>query len=123
MLEGTDAKIHYVYYTPEMEMLRADGGLRTNSFLRLRKLVAKGKPILSVQDFGDAEKVIKNRALLGETARGLLRRGIMPTEEGWGGWLGRYKAALESAAHDNLRNRKAQPAESRGRDRDRSLGR
>jgi hypothetical protein len=56
-----------------MELLRADGGLRTNSFLRLRKLVANGKPVLSVQDFGDSKKVLKNRALLGENTRGLLR--------------------------------------------------
>jgi hypothetical protein len=39
MLEGTDAKVHFIEYTPEMEMLRADGGLRTNSFLRLRRLI------------------------------------------------------------------------------------
>ncbi len=38
MLEGTDARVHYVYYTPEMEAARNRGGLRTNSFVRLRKL-------------------------------------------------------------------------------------
>jgi len=30
MLEGTDAKVHFIQYTSEMELLRADGGLRTN---------------------------------------------------------------------------------------------
>jgi hypothetical protein len=117
MLEGTDAKVHYIHYTPEMELLRADGGLRTNSFLRLRKLVANAKPVLSVQDFGDSEKVLKNHALLRENARNLLKRGIMPTEDGWGGWLGRYQAALTNAAGEITY------AKSRGRDRDLSRGR
>jgi hypothetical protein len=31
-----------------MELIRADGGLLANSFLRLRKLAANGKPVLSV---------------------------------------------------------------------------
>jgi hypothetical protein len=123
MLEGTDAKLHYIHYTSEMELLRADGGLRTNSFLRLRKLVKGGKPVWSVQDFGDSEKVLKNRALLGESGRGLLRRGMMPTEDGWGGWLGRYQAALAGVARENSHNKETQPSKRQGRDRDRSLGR
>ena len=35
MLEGTDARVHHVYYTPELEAARNLGGLRTNSFIRL----------------------------------------------------------------------------------------
>jgi hypothetical protein len=93
MLEGTDAKVHYIHYTPEMELLRADGGLRTNSFLRLRKVVANGKPVLSAQDFGDSEKVLRNRALMGETARSLMRRGCAHR-----GWLGRLAWAVSSRA-------------------------
>ena len=45
MLEGTDGQVHYVYYTPEMEGARSQGGLRTNSFVRLRKLFADGHPV------------------------------------------------------------------------------
>jgi len=122
MLEGTDAKVHYIHYTPEMELLRADGGLRTNSFLRLRKLVANSKPVLHVQDLGDSEKVLKNRALLGENARALLKRGIIPTEDGWGGWLGRYQAALGSAAMEVMQNRELHQR-SPERKRDLSRGR
>jgi type IV secretory pathway VirD2 relaxase len=122
MLEGTDAKVHFVYYTPQMELLRADGGLRTNSFLRLRRITASGQPVISVQDLGDSEKVLKNRALLGENARALLKRGIIPTEGGWGGWLGKYQAALAAAAND-LHNRERQSASAPERKRDRSRGR
>jgi hypothetical protein len=56
-----------------------------------------GDLFVHVQDFGDSEKVLKNRALLGENARALLKRGLIPSEEGWGGWLGRYQAALAAA--------------------------
>jgi hypothetical protein len=38
MLEGTDAKVHFIQYTPEMEQARSRGELKTNSFVRLRKL-------------------------------------------------------------------------------------
>jgi hypothetical protein len=120
MLEGTDAKVHYVEYTPEMELLRADGALRTNSYLRLRRIVANGRSVVQVQDLGDSEKVLNNRALLGENARALLKRGIIPTEDGWGGWLGRYQAAIARVAHEM---KEQQPARGRRRDRDLSRGR
>jgi hypothetical protein len=45
MLEGTDARVHYLYYTPEMEAARHRGSLRTNSFVRLRKLSTQGRPM------------------------------------------------------------------------------
>jgi type IV secretory pathway VirD2 relaxase len=117
MLEGTDAKVYFIEYTPEMEVLRADGGLRTNSFLRLRKLVAKGQSIVHVQDLGDSEKVLANRVLLGEKSRALLQHRIFPTEDGWGGWLGRYQAALVRAAKAVVQNRERhQKSPARKRD-------
>lgn len=54
MLEGTDAKVRYIDYTPEMELLRADGGLKTNSYLRLRRMSANGRSVVQVQDLGDS---------------------------------------------------------------------
>ena len=38
MLEGTDAKVHFIQYTSEMEEARSRGELRTNSFLQMRRL-------------------------------------------------------------------------------------
>ncbi len=38
MLEGTDGQVYHIYRTPEMEELRSQRGLQTNSFIRLRKL-------------------------------------------------------------------------------------
>jgi hypothetical protein len=120
MLEGTDAKVHYVEYTPEMELLRADGRLRTNSYVRLRRMLANGRSVVQVQDLGDSETVLKNRAILGENVRALLKRGIISIEDGWGGWLGRYQAAVSRLICEN---KEQQLARSRRRDKDLSRGR
>jgi type IV secretory pathway VirD2 relaxase len=39
MLEGTDAKVHFIQYTPEMEEARSRGELRVNSFVRLQETI------------------------------------------------------------------------------------
>jgi hypothetical protein len=44
ILEGTDAQIRYIYYTPEMEAGRNRSGLRANSFIRLSKLFTEDRP-------------------------------------------------------------------------------
>ena len=41
MLEGVDARVHYIGYTPEMESARVRGELRPNAFVRLRKVAWK----------------------------------------------------------------------------------
>jgi len=41
MLEGSDAKVHCIYHTPQMEEMRGRGGLRPNGFVRLRKVFEK----------------------------------------------------------------------------------
>jgi type IV secretory pathway VirD2 relaxase len=98
LLEGTDARVHYVPHTPEIEGARNRGGLRVNAFVRLRKLLVDGKPILETEDFGDAEAILKNKRHLNEAARAFSRRGVLPTEEGWGGWIGRSQKALRTIA-------------------------
>ena len=98
MLEGTDGQVHYVYYTPELEAVRSQGGLRTNSFVRLRKLFAEGHPMLVIDDLGDSESILRNKGYLRETAHRLIPRGIAPREDGWNGWLGRYQKALSEVA-------------------------
>jgi hypothetical protein len=98
LLEGTDARVHMIYYTPELEDARSRGRLRTNSFIRLQKQFENGRPVLEVEDFGDSEKVLRNKRYLEGTARSLLKQGITPEEDGWGGWLGRYQAAVSEAA-------------------------
>lgn len=120
LLEGTDECVHYIYYTPEMETARNAGGLRTNAFIRLRKLFTEGRPVLEVDEFGDAESVLHNRLYLRETAQRLVPRGIVPQDNGWDGWLGRYQKALVEAASALERQRATKTVE---RYRHRDLGR
>ncbi len=98
LMEGTDAKVHLVYHTPEVTEARGRGLLKPNAFVRLQKLFDGGRPVLEVEDLGDAERLLNNHSHMERTARALVRRGIVPTEDGWGGWLGRYQAALTAAA-------------------------
>lgn len=123
MLEGTDAKIHFIHCSAEMEEARSSGELRTNSFVRLRSLFVGGQTIVDIHDFGDADQALKNRTLLVENARTLLKRGIVPTEDGWGGWLGKFQAALASTAREIVRIRELATDRSQERKRDRSRGR
>jgi type IV secretory pathway VirD2 relaxase len=94
MLEGTDATVHFIHYTPEMEEARNRGEFRTNSFVRLRKSREGAAEAFEIDDLGDAEMLLRNPRHLGEAARQIFKRGGMPTEDGWGGWLGKYQAAL-----------------------------
>ena len=90
LLEGTDAKVHLIYYTPEMEESRSRGKLRANSFVRFQKQFENGRPALEIEDSGDADRVLRNRRHLDERATAFLTHcGIVPPEDGWGGWLGR----------------------------------
>jgi type IV secretory pathway VirD2 relaxase len=97
MLEGTDARVHYIHYTPELEAARNAGGLRTNGFIRLRRVLKEGRPLMEIDELGDAESIVRNKLHLRETARQMVRRGITPRDEGWNGWLGRYQRALQDA--------------------------
>lgn len=118
MLEGVDARVHFIEYTREMEEARARGELRTNSFVRLRRILGDEQSALEVEDLGDSEALLKNRRYFQSQARELLKRGILPSEDGWGGWLGRYQAALKQAATEL-----EYPDQVRGQDRTRDLSR
>lgn len=120
MLEGTDARVHFIHYTPEIETARSRGQLRTNSFVRFRRIIADEDAVVQAEDLGDSEPILDNRRFLRSKAETLLKKGILPTEDGWGGWLGRYQSALRTAATElEYADR---PAGNR-RTRDRSTGR
>ena len=126
MLEGTDAKVHFIHYTPEMEQARHQGGLRTNAFVRLRRMFVDGVPTLETEDLGNSENVLRDQRHLADTAQKLIKRGVIPTEDGWGGWLGRYQAAVrETALRLKQEREQAELTRQQGRrrDRDRSRGR
>jgi hypothetical protein len=73
------------------------GQLRANSFVRLRRLFVEGKPLMEIEDLGSADEILNKKRHLREGGRYFHSRGIRPVEDGWGGWLGRYQAALATA--------------------------
>ena len=118
MLEGTDAKIHYIQYTAEIEEARSRGDLQTNSFVRLRKLF--GTTTLEINDLGDSDRLLKNPRYVSEAVRELIKRGVIPSEDGWGGWLGRYQTALQEKAVETQDQIQNDQTRDRNRRRDRS---
>jgi hypothetical protein len=117
LLESTAAKVYYMPYTREMEEARSLGGLKTNSFVRLRKLSAGGRLRIEIEDLGHSEAVLSNRSLLREKVEVLRQQGVRPTEEGWGGWLGRYQKALCEIDVDRSFGGKDQQVERQARRR------
>jgi hypothetical protein len=121
MLEGTDARVHLIQYTPEMEEARSRGELRVNSFVQLQK--RSYAAAFDIKDLGDAGKLLNNASHFSEASRELQNRGIVPTEDGWGGWLGQYQAALRKTAFEmeerNERRRVREPDRRRVRSRGR----
>src|SRR5260370_749834 len=89
MLEGTDARVHHIYYTPEIEEARNRGQLRANAFVRLRRYLIGGAHFVEKKHLGDAETILRNKAELGGTARRGVQGGQIPGEQGVGGWGGR----------------------------------
>ena len=98
MLEGTDATVHCIYYTPEMSEARSRGGLRAGSFVRVHKAFVDGRAQVEVDDLGDADQLLTNRGHFQEAARRQFRRGVVSIDNVWEGWLGRYLKALRNAA-------------------------
>jgi hypothetical protein len=78
MLQGTYARVHDVYYTPEVEAARNRGELRTNSFVQLRKSSAEGRPSLEIHDMGDAEAICVTSASCVRSGRVLSRQPHLP---------------------------------------------
>jgi hypothetical protein len=112
MLESTAARVFYIPYTQEMDDVRARGGLTANSFVRLRRF----GPGMQIENLGDSEKALSNRQLLRETLEELRKRGLEPTEDGWGGWLGRYQRGLCKTAQGH-------PPKDKSRRREQEVGR
>jgi hypothetical protein len=61
MLEGIDARVHFIEYTPEMEEALGRGELRRNAFMRLRRIFIDEEPALEVEDLGNSEALLKER--------------------------------------------------------------
>jgi hypothetical protein len=106
LLEGTDAKIHLIYYTPELEEARSRSQLAVNSFVKLEKRFQNGRPFLNAQSLGDAESLLDDKTYFRKAALQCRPDREPGMDQVWGGWLGRYRAelgfALERTAADKV---------------------
>lgn len=118
LLEGTDAKVHLIYHTQEIEEARRRGNLAVNNFARLEKRFADRIPHIEISDHGDADALLANHGLMNKQAHTLLRQGTIFDQGLWGGWLGRYHKALRITAERYAVSGKERPTEkSSGRQR------
>ena len=93
ILEGTDARVHFIRHTPLMEQMRRAGGLKPNSFISLVRVEpANADPLLKIADHGDAEAYLSSTTMTKSASR-LIQRGI-PSADEYGGWLDKYHRAL-----------------------------
>jgi type IV secretory pathway VirD2 relaxase len=111
LLEGTDAKVHLIYHTDAIEEARNQGRLAVGNFVRIEKRFAEKKPILHVDDLGDANALLRNSSYFHKEAELLLRRGIREVQPMLGGWLGQYQTKLQT----ELRNPNRSKRENSGR--------
>ncbi len=123
MLESTNAKVYFVHCSPEIEEARSRGDLRVNSFVRMRKASLSGA--VQIEDLGNADRLLTKPGHFTDAAKKLVDQAVMPTEDGWGGWLGRYQAALVKSASEIAHRHEERPVRERERkrQRDQSLGR
>jgi type IV secretory pathway VirD2 relaxase len=103
MLESTDGRLLMIRHTPELQAARSQMKMRPDHFVRIEKQFADGKPTLGIEDFGKSEDVLKNKQHLAARAKAMRS----PAGQ-WGGWLGRYCAALE---HERSDAQRRQPRE------------
>jgi type IV secretory pathway VirD2 relaxase len=120
LLEGTDARVHFIYHSPEIAEAWQRGRLRPNSFVRLRRLSDDKE--LRVSDVGDADRLLSNKSHFRQAA--VRQRKIGPPAASiiTSGWLGQYYRQLAAAVGEielgkprNARTRRASTTINRGR--------
>jgi Protein of unknown function (DUF3363) len=117
MLEGTDAKVHCIYHTPEMVEARGRGGLRPNGFVRLHRLFENGRPVLEMEELSQSRRITLDRHHHEEAALKVTDIGIARVEDDPRGGLAHDQSAVREAAVEleEVRKRKRERHYSRDR--------
>ena len=87
IVEGTDHKLHFMYYSREIEDARAAGELRPGSFAIVSRRSSVAYRRLTVQDLGDAERLLTNETHMAQSAKRLIAEGRrLQSRHGAAGW-------------------------------------
>ena len=113
LVKGTDGKVHLIYHTDVIEEARKQGKLAVDNFIRIDKRFTNKKPVLHVNDMGDADVLLENSSYFQKEADLLLHNDIQDVQPVWGGWLGQYQAKLQAELHHPERRKRG----GRGRSR------
>jgi len=95
ILEGVDARIHFIPHNPVVESARQKRLLRPDTFVHLSRIDEIRGGRIVIEDLGNAEDYLNSERFAAK-ARRLLQQGAIPSGSDWGGWLGRYERALHS---------------------------
>lgn len=104
LLEGTDAKVHYLYHDKAIDEARRAGKMQPGSFVEIERRFAEGedgrkRAQIVVTDKGNAEALLTNQKHLAKEAlRGAIKQPELPKPGNFGGWLGRYHQAVAHRA-------------------------
>lgn len=105
LVESADGTVHCIHQSPEAMKARAVG-LKIGNFIELTSTpfvaddgVARVR--VKFRSLGNAYSLLGNKMFLAqELQRTLPTTGTLPTEQGFGGWLGDFQRALCSTAED-----------------------
>jgi hypothetical protein len=88
--------------TAGMQKLRADGHLTPNSFASFERV----ENTFKIKDHGDAQAYLFSDRLR-QTSKRLVKRGVVPSETEFAGWLGAYHRLLANPTPEPEPNRAA----------------
>ena len=104
LLEGTDAKVHYLYHDQAIDQARRAGQLQPGAFIELERRFVAGedgrkRAQTVVTDKGPAEALLTDQKHLArEALHSAVRQPELPKPGNYGGWLGRYHQAVATRA-------------------------
>jgi hypothetical protein len=105
LVESADGTVHCIHQSPEAMKARA-AGLKIGNFIELTStpFVADDgveRVRVKFRSLGNSHSLLGNKMFLAqEVQRTLETTGTLPTDQGFGGWLGDYQRALCSTAED-----------------------
>lgn len=112
LIESTEGKIVYLEHRNEIQAARAQGMLEPGAYIAMRVAFVDHKPHWIVEDYGDAEKALREA----EFIDGCLRRGVVPAPD-YGGWLGALRELLAEARYQREAGYPMGPAHDPGQSR------
>ena len=115
LLEGTDAKVHYLYQDGALNEARRKGQLQPGAVVEIERQFIQGgdgrkRAQIVVTDRGPAEALLTDQKHLARDAlRAAKGQPSLPRESGYGGWLGRYHKAVAKRAQELVKGGQLKP--------------